>query len=111
MTLSRKFSVDGFGWSRLLLLLAILSLTLTLASRFSFPVSSQAHAVKSVDSRSSEPKRQHLDQDAARLAEQAASCNCEKLVVLHPYIVPSEPMRSDDILSFIFNNRPPPSSL
>lgn len=110
MIFSKKISVGGFGWRRLLLLFAIFSLTLTLASRFSVPVKSQAHAVKSVDSRASEPKRQHLDQDAARLAEPVACSNCEKLVELHPHFVFSEPLRSDDILSFIFNNRPPPYS-
>ncbi len=51
-------------WRYALILLAICSLTLSLATRFSVQSSSQSHSTKTVDRRSAEPKQQHLDRDA-----------------------------------------------
>ena len=110
MMLSKNWRADRGGWGGVLVVVAIFSLTLSLATRFSVPVSSQGHAVKSRDSRSGEPKRQHLNREAARFAEPVPSCAGFESVVLYSHVIPPEPARSSDILGSILYNRPPPPS-
>ena len=62
------------GWRGALIVIAICSLTLSVATRFWAPFTSQSHIVKSVDRQlSADPKRQHLDRDAARWLAPGAS--------------------------------------
>ncbi len=117
MMLSKNWRADGRSWRALLIGVAICSLTLSLATRFSIPVPAQMNAlgshvqvVKSVDNLSGEPNRQRLDRDSTRFAAPVVSCTCLEPPVLYLPAVPSEPLRSSDILSLIFYNRPPPAS-
>jgi len=100
----------GRGWRGLLAMVAICSLTVTLATRFSVPAFSQVHTVKSIDSRCGEPKRQRLARDSVRLAEPVANWSWAEPDVRHSDVITSEPLRSSDLLSVVFYNRPPPFS-
>ena len=122
MMLPENWRADGHGWRAVLVVAAICSLTVSLATRFSVPVTSQvsaidsqvhgirSHAIKSIDSRSADPNGQRLDRDSARFAAPVASCTVLETAVLYLHAVPSEPIRSNHILSLIFYNRPPPHS-
>lgn len=112
MIFSRNPRVDGRGWRRLLVLVAICSLTLCLATRFSFALTSHqhGHAVKSMDQRSGETKQQRLDRDATRFAEPVAEGATLTPVILYASVLPPEPSPSTDFLSLVLYNRPPPVS-
>lgn len=110
MIFAKKWRGGGRGWCGLLVMVTICSLTVSLATRFCVPVSSQAHAVKSTDSRCGEPNRQRLDRDSVRLAEPVARRSWLEPEVHHSDVIPSEPLHSSDILSVVFYNRPPPFS-
>jgi hypothetical protein len=117
MMLPKNWRADGRGWRAVLIVVAICSLTLSLATRFSVTVGSQVPAIKSqtpaiksLDSRSGEPHRQRLDRDSTRFAAPVASCTGLEPAALYLHAVLSEPIRSNDILSLIFYNRPPPPS-
>lgn len=100
----------GRGWRGTLAVVAVCSLIFSLATRFSVPIHSQTSAVKSVNSRSSEPKRQHLDRDAIRFARPIAICTAFKPSVLYPRVVAAEPSTSSSISRLSFYTRPPPVS-
>jgi hypothetical protein len=110
MIFSKNPRKDGRGWRRLLILLAICSLTLCLATRFSFAVTThpQGHAVKSMDQRAGEPKQQRLDRDASRFAAPVAVGATLTPVVFYSSVISPEPTRSTDSLSLVLYNRPPP---
>jgi hypothetical protein len=110
MIFSKNPDTDGRGWRRLLILVAICSLTLSVATRFSLSIRAQGHAVKSMDSRSGVPKQQRLDRDTSRFAEPVANLTALRPLVFHSSVIPPEPSRSLDVLSLVLSNRPPPVS-
>jgi hypothetical protein len=101
--------IQANGWQHLLILLAIGSLTLSLATRFSVPLTSQAHGVKSADSRSGEPKRQHLDRDNIRFACPVSTTACIRPVTVDRQVIPVQPAGSSYDLAQSLYNRPPPA--
>lgn len=109
MAFPRNRMNKGNGWQNLLILVAIFSLTLSLATRFSLPLTSHAHGVKSADSRSGEPKRQHLDRDNIRFARPVTACTCIRPVAVHRQVVPIRPTGSSTDLAQSLYNRPPPA--
>jgi hypothetical protein len=111
MMFPRNYRIDGRGWHRVLIIAAICSLTVTLAARFSLPIDSASHAVKSFNSRSDPPKRQHLDQDSARFARPAACCTFYQPAAVHAHVSPAEPPQSSHILAQSLYNRPPPATV
>jgi hypothetical protein len=110
MIFSKNPGTDGRGWRRLLILVAICSLTLSVATRFSLSIRAQGHAVKSMDSRSGVPKQQRLDRDTSRFAVPVANFTPLRPLVFHSSVIPPEPSRSLDIPSPVLSNRPPPLS-
>jgi hypothetical protein len=110
MIFSKNPDTDGRGWHRLLILAAVFSLTLSVATRFSVSIRAQGHAVKSMDSRSGIPKLQRLDRDTSRFAVPVANFTALRPLAFHSSVIPPEPSRSLDILSLVLSNRPPPLS-
>lgn len=93
----------------LLILAAVCSLTLSLATRFSLAHTPPAHGVKSADSRSGEPKRQNLDRDNIRFAYPVESCTFAQPVEFFQAVSPIETPRSSNELADSLYNRPPPA--
>jgi hypothetical protein len=97
------------GWSCLLIAAVIGSLTFSLATRFWVPLPSQAHTVKSVQRRSLDPKRPHLDRDAAQWVEPVVSFSIVKPASLDPSVATEDPLFQSQVLNKSLYNRPPPS--
>lgn len=110
MMLFKNWRAHGHGWRTVLVAVAICSLALCLATRFAVPLTSQNHAVKSIDDRAGEPKRLNLTRDATQFAAPVATASCLEPTVLYMHAVPSGPMCTNSILSLVLYNRPPPSS-
>jgi hypothetical protein len=91
-----------------LIALAIFSLALTLATRFSTLPNSQARAVKSASSRLNETKL--IDLDATRYAVPPVSRTSFRPTVVYVRVLPSSPTLLCASLSTSLYNRPPPSS-
>jgi hypothetical protein len=110
MHLLRHLKLGGSGWRNLLIAAAICSLTFSLATRFSIPTDSQAHTAKSVERRSVEPKRQHLDRDAAGWAAPIIAFENIEPADTEVSLASTEPIFPTHIFSSSLYNRPPPSS-
>ena len=93
----------------MLVIVAICSLTFSLATRFSVPIDSHGHGIRSIDDRSGEPKRQHLDRDNTRFAGPVAGFTCLQAAVLYGHIIPAEPSSPSHSLAQSLYNRPPPA--
>ena len=94
----------------MLIVVAICSLTLSLATRFWAPYTSQSPIVKSVDRRPAEPQRQHLDRDAAQWTAPVASFSIIEPSTIEISLAPAEPLLPMHVFSESLYNRPPPSS-
>jgi hypothetical protein len=110
MGFRNRRTIKGDCWQNLLILLAVCSLTLSLTTRFSLAVTAPAHGAKSADSRSGEPKRQHLDQDNIRFACPVETSPCMWPVEVFRQVIPTQPTTSSYDLSESLYNRPPPVS-
>ncbi len=110
MIFSKNPRTDGRGWRRALIFVAICSLALCVATRFSLSVSAQGHGVKSMDLRSSGNKQQRLDQDHTGFVAPVVTASAVRQVVLYSNIIPAEPSRSLKVFSLVLSNRPPPLS-
>lgn len=90
-----------------LIVIAVCSLTMSLAIRFSVPSSSPSHTVSR---RSVEPKRQHLEKDAIQwVVSDANFINMEPAVV-ETSPAPAGLLLTNQVFSNNLYNRPPPSS-
>ncbi len=87
--------------------LAVFSLALTLATRFSILPDSQARAVKSASSRLSETKR--IDLDATRYAVPPVTSTSFKPAASYVRVLPFWPSLPGHAPSVGLYNRPPPS--
>src|ERR1700722_1061349 len=101
--------VDARGWRSALIVIAICSLTLSLATRFWTPSRSHTRIVKSVDHRSLDPKRQHLNKDAARWVSPAACFIVIAPASVEASLAPAVPLLPKHVFSDSLHNRPPPS--
>jgi hypothetical protein len=110
MDLLMKRSVGGRGWRGMLIVLAICSLTVNVATRFWVPSTSPNHTAKSVEQRSVQPKRQHLNKDAARWVASRADFSIIEPVTIEACLAPAGPSLPQHFLSDSLYNRPPPSS-
>lgn len=108
--LRKGCDINVRGWPGLVIVVAMCSLLLSLATRFSVAPPFRGYTVKSVDNRSGEPKRQHLDRDAAELADPIADCVRFKPTELYPHAIFSEPSRVSDVFTPSLFTRPPPLS-
>jgi hypothetical protein len=104
---------DCFG---LLIIAVICSLTLNLATRYWVSAVSQIHTsnqvqvTKSLQRRSLEPKRQHLDRDAALWIAPIVSFSILKPASLGPRVASLDIRIQNHLLDENVYNQPPPSS-
>jgi len=103
--------VSRRGWRAVMIVIAICSLTLTVATRFWTPSTSQSHIVKSVDRRSVDPKRQHLLKEAARWVASSASFGFMAPAFIEARVAPPGPLLPKHVFTDSLYNRPPPSSV
>jgi hypothetical protein len=104
---------DYFG---LLIVAVICLLTFNLATRYWISAVSQAHAsnqvqvTKSLQRRSFEPTRQHLDRDAAQWVAPIVNFSILKPASFGPRAASLGPRIQNPFLDANLYNRPPPSS-
>jgi len=98
------------GWRGVLILIAICSLTFSLATRFWIPSASQVPTIKSVDRHPVAPQRQHLDRDATQWLAPCANFTVAEPIVIETRLVPVEPLLPKHVFTDSLYNRPPPSS-
>jgi hypothetical protein len=110
MQLLRHRRVSDQGWQRALIIVAICSLTFSLATRFWATSDSLSHTVRTVDRRSVEPKRQHLNRDAIRWVAQAADFSIIEPAPIEASLALAGPPLPKHVVSDSLYNRPPPSS-
>jgi hypothetical protein len=110
MRLLKQPGISEYNWRGVLIVVAICSLTVSLATRFYTPFSSKGHVVRAVERRSAEPKRQHLDRDATHWVAPVASFTLlEPSAVLH-HVTFTGPLLPNHVFDESLYNRPPPSS-
>lgn len=102
-------SSEGRVWRGLLIVVAVLSLTVSLATRFVIPSSSPTHTVKAVSRSLVEPQRQRLNCDAVQWSAPVQVSAFADLVVFYSRVAPSEPEVTTHIFDDSPYNRPPPS--
>jgi len=94
-----------------LIALVICSLSISLATRFCVEASaSPVHAVKSLEKRSVDPKRQHLNRNAGFPAVPAAKAVFGTVVLLDLPVAQPDPVLPAQPVTQSLYNRPPPSS-
>jgi len=97
------------GWRGALIVIAICSLTFSLATRF-WITPSPSHTTKSADRRSVDPKRQHLVRDATRWVAPSATFSSVETAPIETCLAPAGPLLPKHVFSDSLYNRPPPSS-
>jgi len=111
MQILRNRRVSEGAWRSLVILVAIFSLTFSLATRFCVQPSPQIHSLKSLDRQSTEPKRQHLNKDASGWIAPTPQFAFLEPAVLQPHFSPVEPALTSHLSDESLYNRPPPSIL
>jgi hypothetical protein len=92
-------------WCVLVIVLAILALTVSLATRTSTPTVS--HNI-GVQAQSSQVTRQHLDTDAAQWVSPVAPVVVSEVVSFYPRVSPAGPPVPNLFFEQSLYNRPPP---
>lgn len=110
MPLLRHSLIGSRVWRSAWIAIAIFSLICSLATRYYAPATSQVHTAKSVERRSLEPKRQHLDRDATRWVAPVASFASLEPETVGARVPHAELLPSMVVLDESLYNRPPPSS-
>ena len=106
----RHRGVGGRECRTVVIVIAICALTLSVATRFWAPCTGQSHVAKSIDRQSVDPKRQHLDRDAARWVAPSASFNFVAPATVEARLAPAGPLLPKLVLSDSLYNRPTPFS-
>lgn len=101
-------TIGGRRWQRVLMSVIICSLMLSLATRFCISTTAHVHSVKSIENRSIEPKRQHLDGDAIRWVAPVADPVFLQPVALCPREITPESLPPTHVFDESLYNRPPP---
>jgi hypothetical protein len=97
------------SWGAVLILVAVCSLTISLATRYNDCASTPSISVKYVTIHSSAQKRQHLDKDAARWVTPVERFAILEVSTFYPRFAPSGPPVHALLLDQSLYNRPPPS--
>jgi hypothetical protein len=97
-------------WASVLIGLVICSLMLSLATRFCATAISQVSTVKSIQSRSVEPSRRHLDRDAIQWVPPVAHPVFLQRVEPSLRDVSAESLPPNQLFDESLYNRPPPPS-
>lgn len=95
----------------MVILIAACALTASLATRFYVPPTSGTRSFKSVEDHSPEPKRQHLDSDAAGWVAPPSQFAFMALAAIYTVPVLPEASLPDPFFGDSLHNRPPPSDL
>ena len=98
----------GYEWPHLLIAVVVCTLGLTLAARYSKPITSQAHVTHSIERRSVEPKRQHPSPDVVRLRAAFQGPTVLVPVQLDPHVVSTKITPIHDHFDQSLYKRPPP---
>ena len=101
---------NGRQWRWLLILIATLSLGVSLATRFAVPITSRTDVVKSVSRCLIQPQRQRLNRDAVQWAAPVQVSEYVEHVIFYPRLTPSESRFTIQFFDDSQHNRPPPSS-
>jgi hypothetical protein len=96
-------------WRSVVIVVAVCSLTLSVATRFWSVSNDQSHIVRSIDHRSVEPKRQHLSKDATRWVTSSADLTVIEPTAIEISSAPNDPLLPKHVFSDNLYNRPPPS--
>jgi hypothetical protein len=96
---------SGLG---IVIALLICCLSLSLATRFCSPITAQSHLAKSIERRSIDPKRQHVDRDTSRWVASLATITSLEPVMLYLPAVPAETPLPHQVFDESLYNRPPP---
>ncbi len=100
------------NWCVLVVMVAIFSLTLSLATRYSTPCSAPIHTVKTVKAHTyPEAKRQRLAKDAAIWLPTVICFDALRPRSFYPRVAPAGPPLPTLIPEENLYNRPPPSIL
>lgn len=106
---SRRSQVLTWRW--LVVLVAVCSLTVSVTTRYSASVDSQASVSKCVTNHSQAQKRQHLDKKATSpIAPVAHLLALLQISNFYPRFAPGGPPVHSLLLDKSLYNRPPPSS-
>jgi hypothetical protein len=97
-------------WQLVLIVIAICSLTLSVATRFWSPCTSQSYIVKSLGRRPAQPARQHLDRDASKWIAPNPDLSLIEPGTIEIRSVPASPQLPKHLFIDSLYNRPPPSS-
>jgi len=97
-------------WYSVLIFLVVCSLTFSLATRFWVPSASQSHTAKSLERRSVDPKRQHLDKSSTQWVLADGDSRIIEPARIEICLAPAGPMLPKHVFSDSLYNRPPPSS-
>jgi hypothetical protein len=98
-------------WCAVVVLAAVCSLTVSLATRYSSPWDVSAPAVKTVRAHTGpEAKRQHLAKDAANWVPPLNRFDVLRYPSSYRQTVPVEPPKQNTFLEESLFDRPPPSS-
>ena len=92
-----------------LIVIAVLSLTISLATRFAVPAKSQTHTLKSITSSLVEPQRQRLNRDSAQWVAPVTISVFAERVTVYARVVPPEPQLGTHLFDDNPYYRPPPS--
>ena len=105
----RNRKLDVRGWRSALIVIAICSLTVSVATRFWASSTSQSQTVKSLEHPSVDPKRQHLNKDACRWVPSSATFSVFAPVEMETRLAPAGPLLPKHVFTDSLYNRPPPS--
>jgi hypothetical protein len=101
----------GKRWCACVILLAVCSLTVSLATRyFSVSATSSNHEVRTIVNHSQDAKRQHLAKDAVNWIAPVACRTMLAAPAFYPRFAPAGPPAPSLLFEEILYNRPPPSS-
>jgi hypothetical protein len=109
MRILEQRSREGRVWRGLLIVVAVLSLTISLATRFVVPATSPIHTVKTASRSLTDPQRQHLNCDAVQWSTPVQTAAFADLVVFYSRLAPTEPQIATQFFEDSSYNRPPPS--
>jgi len=93
-----------------LIVVAVCALTVSLATRYYIPPTSQVHSVKAIDRGSLDAKRQHLCRDATKWVAPPVSFVSLKPANPVAPLALADPLLSKHFFDQSLYNRPPPSS-
>jgi hypothetical protein len=98
-------------WCAVVVFVAVCSLTVSVATRYSYSCDVSAPTVKTVQAHSTpEAKQQRLDKDAANWVPPLVGFDVSRSPSSYPRTAPAEPPAQSLLLEHSLFDRPPPSS-